>query len=49
MKDFVLIIIMCGAFTFFIAGLVYVHISGINDRIRDAYEKGYADGRRENK
>ena len=48
MKDFILIVIMCGAFVAFISGLVYVHISGINERIRDAYEKGYADGRREN-
>lgn len=47
MKDFILIVIMCGAFTFFVAGLVYVHISSINERIRDAYEKGYEDGRKE--
>lgn len=46
MKDFILIVIMCGAFVAFISGLVYVHISGINERIRNAYEKGYEEGRR---
>ena len=43
-KDFILILIMCGAFVAFISGLVYVHISGINEKIRDAYEKGYIEG-----
>ena len=53
MKDFILIVIMCGSFVAFISGLVYVHISGINERIRDAYwegyGEGYADGRRSRK
>ena len=46
MKDFILIVIMCGAFVAFISGLVYVHISGINEKIKQAYEKGYEEGRK---
>lgn len=46
MKDFILIVIMCGSFVAFISGLVYVHISGINEKIKQAYEKGYEEGRK---
>lgn len=46
MKDFIFITIICAAFTFFVAGLVYVYISSINERIKRAYDKGYADGQK---
>lgn len=49
MKDFILIVIICGGFTFFVAGLIYVHISAINERIKRAYNNGYADGQKERK
>ena len=45
MKDFILITIMCGAFTFFVAGLIYAHISWAKEQIKKAYERGYAEGR----
>ena len=47
MKDFILIVIMCGAFTFFCAGLVYLRYREIQDKIDEAYKKGYADGRKD--
>lgn len=46
MKDFILIVIMCGAFTFFCAGLVYLRYWEIREKINEAYRKGYEEGRR---
>ena len=43
MKDFIFIVIMCVVFTFFISGLVYLHVTGINERIEQAYKKGFED------
>ena len=33
MKDFILIIIMCGTFVMFISGLIYCHITSQRDKI----------------
>ena len=44
MKDYIFIVIMCAAFTFFVAGLIWLHIAGIQDKIQQAYKRGYEDG-----
>lgn len=46
MKDFILIVIMCGTFTFFCAGLVYVRCWEIKEKIEEAYRKGFEEGQR---
>lgn len=48
MKDFILILIMCGAFTFFCAGLVYLRYWEIREKIEEAYKKGFEDGKEQN-
>lgn len=49
MKDFLLILIMTTVFGSFIFGLVYLHISGINEKIKQAYNKGYKEGEKMSK
>lgn len=46
MKDFLLILIMSGTFTFFIAGLLYLHISEQRIKIEKAYKKGLNERQR---
>ena len=43
MKDFILIVIMCGVFVAFVAGIVYAHISWAREQIENAYKRGKED------
>ena len=47
MKDFILILIMSTGFTAFVSGLLYAHYLEIQEKIEQAYKKGYEDGRKD--